>query len=171
MLLEHFAERDCRGSIPMFDIVLFAMFSSRRQDEICRIRWEDLEEQKQRVLVRKMKHPRALVDTWGDLPERAWEVLKSQKREDERIFPYNGKSISAAFTRSCSLLGIDDLRFHDLRHEAISCLFELGIDIPHVAKVSGHKAWTSLQRYTQIEERGDKWQHFWEKVKPHYERA
>ena len=34
---------------------------------------------------------------------------------------------------------VSDLRFHDLRHEAISRLFELGLNIPEVAVISGHK--------------------------------
>jgi hypothetical protein len=33
-------------------------------------------------------------------------------------FPYDPKSVGAAFTRACHILGIQDLRFHDLRHEA-----------------------------------------------------
>lgn len=156
-LLEHFEGRDKRGDIPMRDITLFALFSSRRQDEICRIRWDDLDRDKRRVLVRDMKHPRALIDTWVDIPPRAWEVLERQPR-GERIFPYNGKSVSSAFTRACRFLDIKDLRFHDLRREAVSCLFEQGLQIPQVAKVSGHKAWTSLQRYTELELAGDKWE-------------
>ncbi|GAA6152207.1 hypothetical protein NBRC116587_16260 [Pseudoteredinibacter isoporae] len=52
-----FDDRDVRASIPMVEVVLFALFSSRRQDEICRIRWVDLDEENQRVLVRDMKHP------------------------------------------------------------------------------------------------------------------
>jgi len=156
-LLSFFGERDGRAELPMVDIVLLAMVSGRRQDEICRIRWADLDSKNSRVLVRDMKHPRQLVDTWVDLPARAMKIIERQDRVDERIFPFVSKSVSAAFTRACKFLVIDDLRFHDLRHEAASCLFELGLDIPFVAKVTGHKSWSSLQRYTQIEQRGDKW--------------
>jgi integrase len=156
-LLEYFSERDGRAQLPMVDIVLFAMTSSRRQDEICRINWSDLDRENSRVLVRDMKHPKQLIDTWTDLPPRAMRMIDGQSEVGERIFPFNGKSVSAAFTRACNFLAIDDLRFHDLRHEATSCLFELGLDIPFAAKVTGHKSWSSLQRYTQIEKRGDKW--------------
>ncbi|MGH1371173.1 MAG: tyrosine-type recombinase/integrase [Cellvibrionaceae bacterium] len=152
-LLEYFSHRK-KGDIPMVDIVLFAIFSSRRQDEICRIRWEDLDEGKRRVLVRDMKHPKKLIDTWVFLPDRAWSILQRQALDGELIFPYNGKSVSSAFTRACKLLGIEDLRFHDLRHEAASHMFELGWDIPKVAGVTGHRSWSSLQRYTHIHEHG-----------------
>lgn len=159
-LLEYFSRRKS-GEIPMCDIVLFAIFSSRRQDEICRICWADLDESKKRVLVRDMKHPRQNIDTWVFLPERAWEIVKRQGGERSgEIFPFNGKSISSAFTRACKVLGIDDLRFHDLRHEAASHMFELGWDIPKVSGVTGHRSWSSLQRYTHIHEHGvfDKYQ-------------
>lgn len=39
---------------------------------------------------------------------------------------------------------------HDLRHECASWLFEMGWDIPRVSGVTGHKSWSSLQRYTHL---------------------
>ena len=72
-------------------------------------------------------------------------------------FPYNSKSISASFTRACKFLGIEDLRFHDLRHEGVSRLFEIGWDIPQVASVSGHRNWNSMRRYTHLKGEGDKY--------------
>ena len=140
----------------MVEIVLFALFSSRRQEEICRIQWADLDEENKRVLVRKMKHPREKTDTWVFLVEAAWSIIQRQEKTANEIFPYNGKSISAAFTRACNFLEIEDLRFHDLRHECTSWLFELGWDIPRVSSVTGHKSWSSLQRYTHIRELGIK---------------
>ena len=53
-------------------------------------------------------------------------------------------------------LGIEDLRFHDLRHEGVSRLFEIGYNVPHAAAVSGHRSWTSLKRYTHLRQTGDK---------------
>jgi integrase len=79
-------------------------------------------------------------------------------RTKPAIFPYHSDTISAGFTRTCKVLEIEDLHFHDLRHEAVSRLFELGNSIPHVAAVSGHRSWASLQRYTQIAQRGDKFE-------------
>jgi integrase len=55
------------------------------------------------------------------------------------------------------VLGIENLRFHDLRHDGISRLFELGKTIPQAACVSGHRSWVSLRRYTHIEQSGDKY--------------
>ena len=78
-------------------------------------------------------------------------------KNGDLIFPYSSDAISAAFTRACKLLGIVDLHFHDLRHEGVSRLFEIGTAIPHVAAVSGHRSWTSLKRYTHLRQTGDKY--------------
>ena len=43
--------------------------------------------------------------------------------------------------------GLNDLHFHDLRHEAISRFIERGLTIPEAASISGHKAQTMLLRY------------------------
>src|SRR5215475_6719922 len=77
--------------------------------------------------------------------------------DGERIFPYSTDAISAAFTRTCRFLGIEDLRFHDLRHKETSRLFEMGKTITQAAAVSGHRSWTSLKRYTHIRQTGDKY--------------
>ncbi|MNL75911.1 Phage integrase family protein [compost metagenome] len=62
--------------------------------------------------------------------------------------------MSQLFTRTCVELTIEDLHFHDMRHEAVSSLFEAGWQIPEVAAVSGHKDWRQLKRYTQIDPAG-----------------
>jgi site-specific recombinase XerD len=46
--------------------------------------------------------------------------------------------------------GIEDLRFHDLRHEAASRFFEKGLSIEEVALITGHQDWRSLKRYTHL---------------------
>ena len=143
----------------MMKIIGFAIFSTRRQEEITRITWTDYDKAAARVLVRDMKSPG---DKKGnhvlcELPPKAIEIIESMPRIAPEIFPYSTDAISAAFTRACQQLEISDLRFHDLRHEAVSRLFELGMTIPQVAAVSGHRSWSSLQRYTHLRQTGDKY--------------
>lgn len=47
-------------------------------------------------------------------------------------------------------LGLADLRFHDLRHEAVSRLVEKGLGDQEVAAISGHKSMQMLKRYTHL---------------------
>jgi len=161
-LMDHFGRiRENRpASIPMQQIVAFALFSTRRQEEITLLRWDDLDED--RILVRDMKHPgdKKGNNVYCELTPEALAIVKSMPRDEERIFPHSTDAISAAFTRACRILGIEDLRFHDLRHEGISRLFEMGRTIPQVAAVSGHRSWTSLKRYTHIRQSKDKYENW-----------
>ena len=60
-------------------------------------------------------------------------------------------SFNKTWTRACDRSGIADLRFHDLRHEATSRLFERGVfDSMEVASITGHKTLAMLKRYTHL---------------------
>jgi integrase len=85
------------------------------------------------------------------LPE-AWNIIDRQPEVngEDRVFPYNPKSIGAAFARACKVLDIKNLTFHDLRHEATSRLFERGYAIQEVAQFSLHESWQTLKRYTHL---------------------
>jgi integrase len=148
-----------RQSIPAGRITRFAVASAMRIEEICRIRWADLDDRKRTVIVRDRKDPRnkegnhqrvPLLDATG---YDAWGLIQDQGKLTghlDRIFPYSPDSVSTAFRRSCRELDIADLRFHDLRHEAASRLFEAGFAIEQVALVTGHKDWKMLRRYTNL---------------------
>ncbi|MEP9374100.1 tyrosine-type recombinase/integrase [Mesorhizobium sp. KR1-2] len=180
-ILIHFGDRQKRrrSVIPMQKIVVFGILSTRRQEEIIRIKWDDLDVEGKRVLVRDMKNPGEKIgnDVWCDLPEEALKIILSMPRLADEIFPYTTDAIGAAFTRACQLLGFSSedmpvekrLHFHDLRHEGVSRLFEMGWNIPHVAAVSGHRSWHSLKRYTHLRQVGDKyagWKWIAEVTKP-----
>ena len=160
-LMAHFgaARRRRPASAPMQAIVAFALFSTRRQEEITRIAWADLDREGSRILVRDMKHPGQRVgnDQWCDLPPEALRIALSMPQTGEAIFPFTTDAIGAAFTRACDFLEIEDLRFHDLRHEGVSRLFETGRTIPQAAAVSGHRSWSSLKRYAHLRQTGDKY--------------
>lgn len=160
LIMQSFVDRQKRApsSAPMHKIVAFAIFSTRRQEEITRIEWADLDEPHSRILVKDMKHPgmKKGNDVWVELPPEALRIIRTMPKSGLRIFPYGTDAISAAFTRACQFLEIEDLHFHDLRHEGVSRLFEMGRTIPLAASVSGHRSWNSLQRYSHLRETGDK---------------
>lgn len=137
---------------PMHEIIPFAIASCMRCEEITRLRWVDIDESKRTVIVRQRKDPskKAINDQVVPLLGEAWDILQRQPKMDAFVFPYNHRSIGAAFNRICKAAGIEDLHFHDLRHEGISRLFEQGYQIQQVAMVSGHKGWNSLKRYTNL---------------------
>jgi len=163
LLMQHFIDRTARGrALPMHVIIAFAIFSTRRQDEIYRLAWSDFEPQNGRILVRDMKHPgqRKGNNVFCTILPEAARIIAAMPSDGLRIFPYTADAISKAFTDACKLLEIDDLHFHDLRHEGVSWLFGNGMTIPIAAKVSGHRTWKSLQRYSQIETMKDDYENW-----------
>jgi integrase len=151
-LREYFAGRDRRAQIPMQAIVDFAIASARREAEICRLEWRDNDGAARTGLVRDAKHPTSKEGNhrrFKYTPE-AWAIVENQPRTSAYIFPYDPKSVGAAFTRACHVLGIEDLRFHDLRHEGTSQLFERGYQIHEVAQFTLHESWNELKRYTNL---------------------
>jgi integrase len=153
-------EANGRQQIPVGRIVQFAVATAMRQDEIARIEWRDFDAEGRMLLIRDRKDPRKkkgndqripLLDVSG---YDACEIIKEQglfsNSREGRIFPYNGRSVGTAFRRQCRELKIDDLHFHDLRHEGTSRLFEAGFSIEQVALVTGHKDWKMLRRYTHL---------------------
>lgn len=62
----------------------------------------------------------------------------------------SGNAVRLAWERLRQRAGIVDLHFHDLRHEAVSRLFEKGLDMMAVAAISGHKTLSMLSRYTHL---------------------
>lgn len=154
------AEANPRQIIPIARIVKFAVATAMRQDEICRVMVADFNPHQRTLCIRQRKHPREkatndqviplVADTGYDPVALIHEQLGRTGRATGFIFPYDGRSVGHAFRRICRDLAIEDLHFHDLRHEGISRLFEADWDIPHVAAVSGHKEWKMLQRYTHM---------------------
>jgi len=77
------------------------------------------------------------------LSKRAYETLMILKQSGsiDQSTPF-GMTISAfdqTWKRVIKRSGITDLKFHDLRHEAVSRFFELGLNIMEVSTISGHK--------------------------------
>jgi integrase len=140
-------------AVPMVDIVELAARSTLRRGEICRLLWADLDVDTRTILVRQRKHPRQketndeIVPLVGD----ALDIILRQPRRRERIFPFSAQGVSKLFTKARKAVGITDLRLHDMRHEGTSRLFEAGWGIPEVATVTGHKSWTHLRRYTNLD--------------------
>ena len=66
------------------------------------------------------------------------------------LFTYTPRGLSGAFLRLCRRTGIENMHFHDLRHEATSRLFEKGLNPVEVATITGHKDTRMLMRYTHL---------------------
>lgn len=95
-----------RRGLPMDKVLVFAVFSGRRQEEITRALWSDLEPG--RLMVRDVKNPgqKKGNNVWCVLPSEAEVVVASMPKTSTKIFPFSTDAISAALTRASKLLGI-----------------------------------------------------------------
>lgn len=140
--------------IPMVDIIKFAIASTMRQAEITRIEYATLNKDKRTVVIEDRKHPTKKKGNHQRVPllKSALDIIQKQERKegDDRIFPFNPKTIGNIFGEQCEALGIIDLHFHDLRHEGTTRLFEMGYQVHEVQQFTGHEDLAMLQRYTHL---------------------
>lgn len=149
---------------PMHLIIWLAIYTARRQDELTRLRLSDYNGEW--WLVRDAKSPQGSIGNHINtkvtdkavgvinalLDDKIRDTLKVGNKlwDSELLLPLSGKTISTRFTHACKMLGIDDLHFHDLRHEAATRLSEQGLTVPQMQQVTGHESWSSLQRYVSV---------------------
>lgn len=133
-------------------IVRFALETAMRRGEILALRLRDVDLERQSATVRESKNgysrtiplSQAAVMVLTDAIGRMNDI---EKAKNGRLFPITPLALRLAWDRLTKRAEIDDLNFHDLRHEAISRLFELGLTVPEVASVSGHRDMRMLFRY------------------------
>jgi integrase len=91
------------------------------------------------------------------LTRQAITVLEALTKDEEKVFPMGMDALRSQFRRLKDYLkgqwnGIganpfEDLRFHDLRHEALSRLSDLGLNVIELSHISGHRTLGMLKRY------------------------
>lgn len=133
----------------LYSIVVIALESAMRQGEILRLQWEHIN------LKTRIAHlPETKNGTKRDVPlsVKAKEALiRLGVQSKGRVFSYTAEGLKSTWRFMLIKLCIENLHFHDLRHEAISRLFELGsLDVMEVAAISGHKSLAMLKRYTHL---------------------
>ncbi|WP_299002298.1 site-specific integrase [uncultured Shewanella sp.] len=147
------ASTNTKLTIPFIDILDFSILTCMRIGEVCKLRWDDLNEEHKTILVRDRKDPRKKEGNHMIVPLLAgsFDIAMRQPKTNDLIFPYKPTSVTAGFQRVRNALGIEDLRYHDLRREGASRLFEKGYSLEEVAQVTGHRnlniLWTV---YTQL---------------------
>lgn len=141
----------CRqSSVELEAIVRIALETGARLGELLKLQWKDVNLAKctSKLLDTKNGEDRVI-----PLSTTAISVLKSvPKHINGRIFWRwsASDSFNKTWTRACQRAMLANFRFHDLRHEAVSRLFEKGLNPIEVASVSGHKTLAMLKRYTHL---------------------
>lgn len=131
-------------------IVTLAIETAMRRGEIAALDWKHVDLQKRTAHLPKTKTDAPRTVPLSSVAIRALQELP--RRINGSVFELQAESMSQAFERSCEphRANIKDLRFHDLRHEATSRLFEKGLNVMEVATITGHKTLDMLKRYTHL---------------------
>lgn len=136
-------------SAELYTIFHLALETGMRQGEILSLRWEhiDLQHGVAHLPVTKNGSARDV-----PLSRRARQLLQQLPVQlSGPVFHYKSSGFKSAWRAALQTLKIENLHFHDLRHEAISRLFELGtLNVMEVAAISGHKSLNMLKRYTHL---------------------
>ena len=143
--------RSCaqRGSKELQAIIQLALETAMRQGELLSMRWEHVN------LKGRIVHlPETKNGSKRDVPltMAARDIIAAQgSKASGRVFTYTSNGLKSSWKWTIKKLGIQDLHFHDLRHEAISRLVERGVfDLMEVAAISGHRSLSMLKRYTHL---------------------
>ena len=136
-------------------IIIIALETGMRRGEILQIRRSHIDFILQTLLI-----PRTKTDTPRTIPLSSMAVVSLKEQisisgnitpiRETPLFSLLPDSLSQAFRRLCRRLDIQNLHFHDLRHEATSRLFEKGLNPVEVATITGHKDTKMLMRYTHL---------------------
>ncbi len=136
-------------NLELYSIVVIALETAMRQSEILGLTWERIN------LKSRIAHlPETKNGAKRDVPlsvKARDAIIRMGVKSRGPIFSYTKDGIKSTWRFMVKKLGIEDLHFHDMRHEAVSRLFELGtLDLMEIAAISGHKSLAMLKRYTHL---------------------
>ena len=132
----------------LWPMIVLAIETGMRKSELLGLTWQNVDLQRRTAFLPDTKNGCSRVVPLTGVAVAILESLRGPK--SDRVLPIKVEAFNTAWGRLIARTGIEDLRFHDLRHEAISRFFELGLNVPEVASISGHKTLAMLQRYTHV---------------------
>jgi integrase len=125
-------------------VLLFALETAMRRGEILSLCWDQIDTKRSSATILESKNGYSRTIP---LSPKAIALLHDCRGEGDGCFPITANAIRLAWGRLCKKAQVHDLHFHDLRHEAISRFFEIGLTVPEVASISGHRDFRILSRY------------------------
>ena len=143
------SNRDAKFNFSLKDMMRFAVLTSMRRGEQFELTWKELDIEARTVGVWR-KHPKGKKYSRVPLLAEALDIILAQPRGTEKIFPITSNHAALVFGECRDAAGIEDLTWHDMRHEGVSRLHELGLDSMTVSLFSGHRDIQMLMRYTHL---------------------
>lgn len=144
------AETGNPWATPAFEL---AVETTLRQAMLFELRWEWISLVDRVLTIPRTYHQRVNKGVPHEIPlsSKAMAVLQAMPRSiDGRVFGCTANAVLMIWKRALKRLEIGDLRWHDLRHEGVSRLFEKGMSAIEASSISGHKSFVMLKRYTHL---------------------
>ena len=128
-------------------VVVFALETAARRGEILALTWRDVDLERKVAKVSGKTGSRTI-----PLSPACVSMLRSLPRSLEgHVFPVTIETLKQAYARAVARADIQDFTFHDLRHDALTRLARLGLNILELRSISGHTTANMLQRYVSID--------------------
>jgi integrase len=135
-------------------IIITAVSTGMRRGEIFNLKWEDVDFENGFIRVVKSKNQESRDIPMDEILCGVLQGLKESRKLGGYVFCHeNGEKracVFRSFKGACRKAGIEDFRFHDLRHTAASLLACGGCDIIMLKNVLGHKSLEMTQRYAHL---------------------
>ncbi|HSH40824.1 MAG TPA: site-specific integrase [Arenicellales bacterium] len=147
----------------LWPLLLLTLETGMRRSGLLRLEWCDISLPQKTAHLRETKNDKTRTVPLSRHARRALEDLvqlakiRREKMEEPPppdlmpVVPVSANAVKMAWQRCRQRAALPDLRFHDLRHEAISRLFEKGFNIMEVSSITGHQDLKMLKRYTHMD--------------------
>jgi integrase len=142
----------------LLPIVLCALESGMRRGEILNLRWLDIDLENRLIYVGQTKTG---IPRYVPLSTRLHDVFIRVPRSTGNGFIFTGEprigkiglpfhDVRSSFDSACEKAGIENFRFHDLRHTAASHMVMVGVPLKTVAEILGHTTTAMTERYSHL---------------------
>jgi integrase len=125
-------------------VTMLALYTGMRQGELLALTWDKVDFRRGCIYVTNTKSGR---DRAVPLNDEARAVLAGLSRDSSLVLGELPR-VTVAFRKACSKAGIEDLKFHDLRHTFATRLADVGVDAFTIQALLGHQSLQMVQRYT-----------------------
>jgi|TARA_B100001964_G_scaffold236425_1_gene298124 site-specific recombinase XerD len=137
-------------------IVIIARETGLRLSNIANLTWTQVNLFSKMIIIERTKNGNPIgIPMTKNVFDTLKALSKVRRIDSDFIFGKKGKPfrrwwISKSFKRVCEKAGIENFRFHDLRHDFCSRLVQRGVDLYTVAALAGHKDISTTQRYAHL---------------------
>lgn len=146
----HALLKEC--SLTLKPIVIVALNTGMRKSELLNLKWRDVSSKDRMIIVKNSKNNESRIIPMN---EDVYSTLRELYHpENNYVFltkkgsPY--KEIKKGFKSALKRAGIDDFRFHDLRHTFASHLAMNGWNLQTIQRLMGHKDFKMTLRYSHL---------------------